>query len=172
MRDGPKKRLGVRWFVFGSMFSVCLCFFCARRFNFVTENYSSYRPYRNLLLISPGLYNFVKGFREAYKPRSVVYNCTKKSVANASYVTVLIKILFEFTPFFKLQNVVKIYSILVQIRRGLISVGLLPGCICLFTEMDRKLGKLASVCVCGGGGEGLISGSLWYLKWLSIVGKR
>ena len=40
-------------------------------------------------------------------------------------------------------------------------MGLLPGCICLFTagppwftEMDRKLGKLASVCVCGGGGGG------------------
>ena len=50
-------------------------FFCARRLNFVTENYSSYHPYRKLLMISPGLYNFVRGFRGAYKPGKVTYSC-------------------------------------------------------------------------------------------------
>ena len=82
----------------------------------------------------------------------------------------LIKILFECTRFFKLQNVVKIDAISIQIRRGLISGGLIPGCICLFTAgpppppalrlvyrdrpMTGETYKNESVCVGGGGGGG------------------
>lgn len=87
----------------------------------------------------------------------------------------LIKILFECTRFFKLQNVVKIDAISIQIRRGLISGGLIPGCICLFTAgplstlpppnprlvyRDRPITEEAyknvseCVCVLGGGGWG------------------
>ena len=135
MRDGPKPRLGVSCFVFRSMFSVWLFFFCARRFNFVTENYPSYHPYHKRLIISPGLCNFVRGFRRAYKPGKVTYSCTKK-VLQTRAALVLIEILFEFTRFFKLQNVAKIDAISIQTRRGLISGGLIPGCICLFTEID------------------------------------
>ena len=86
----------------------------------------------------------------------------------------LIKILFECTRFFKLQHVVKIDAISIQIRRVLISGGLIPGCICLFTAgplyprlvyRDRPITgetyKNVCVCVCvcwgrgGGGGGGL-----------------
>ena len=45
----------------------------------------------------------------------------------------LIKTLFEFTRFLKFQNVVKVDAISMQARRGLISRGFIPGCICLFT---------------------------------------
>ena len=105
----------------------------------------------------------------------------------------LIKILFECTRFFKLQNVVKIDAISIQIRRGLISGGLIPGCICLFTAgplstlpppnprlvyRDRPITEEAyknvseCVCVLGGGGGGLTSGSLWYLERLSTVSSK
>ena len=148
-------------------------FFCARRFNFVTQNYPSYHPYRIRLIISPGLYNFVrglgglkrrglyprelisqgglyifvrgfrraykwrslypralinggayirgslynfvKGFRRAYKPGNVTYSCAcTKKVLQTQAALVLSKILFEFTRFYKLQNVVKIDAILIQ----------------------------------------------------------
>ena len=132
---GPKQRLGVSWFVFGSMFSVWLFFFfCAWRFNFVTENYPSYHPYRKLLIISPGLCNFLRGVKRAFKPGKVTYICAcTKKVLQTQAALVLSKILFEFTSFFKLQNVVKIDAISMQTRRGLISGGLIPRCICLFT---------------------------------------
>lgn len=149
---GPKQRLGVSWFVFGSMFSVWLFFFfCARRFNFVTENYPSYHPYRKLLIISPGLCNFLRGVKRAFKPGKVTYICTyTKKVLQTQAALVLSKILFEFTRFFKLQNVVKIDAISMQTRRGLISGALFPDVfVCLqqdpwpplprpawFTEID------------------------------------
>ena len=117
-----------------SLYDCCCCFFCARRFNFVTENYPSYHPYRKLLIISPRLCNFVRGVKRAYKPGKVTYICAcTKKVLQTQAALVLSKILFEFTRFFKLQNVVKIDAISMQTRRGLISGGLIPGCICLFT---------------------------------------
>ena len=106
-----------------------IVFFCAWRFDFVTENYPSYHPYRKRLIISPGLCNFVRGFTRAYKPGKVTYSCEcTKKVLQTQAALVLIKILFEFTRFLKLQNVIKIDAISIQTRRGLI-----PGCICLFT---------------------------------------
>ena len=131
-----------------------IVFFCAWRFlNFVTENYPSYHPYLKLLHIGPGLYNFVRRFRRAYEPGKVAYNCTKKSVANTSYVTVLIKILFEFT-LFNLQNAVKIDSLSILARRGLI-----PRFICFFFDRRTPLQRWiynweAYKCVCGVGGRG------------------
>ena len=111
-----------------------IVFFCAWRFDFVTENYPSYHPYRKRLIISPGLCNFVRGFTRAYKPGKVTYSCEcTKKVLQTQAALVLIKILFEFTRFLKLQNVIKIDAISIQTRRGLISGGLIPGCICLFT---------------------------------------
>ena len=113
-----------------NVLSLIVFFFCARRFNFVTENYSSYHLYRKLLIISPGQYNFARGFGRACKPGKVT-------------------------------------------RRGLISGGLIPGCICLFFRRtpphpppirvvyrDRpitgEVDKSVSVCVLsrGGGGGG------------------
>ena len=182
---GLSRDRGVSWFVFESMFSLWLFFFCAWRFNFVTENYPSYHPYCKLLIISPGLCNFVRGVKRAYKPGKVTYICAcTKKVLQTQAALVLSKILFEFTRFFKLQNVVKIDAISMQTRRGLISGGLIPGCICLFTAnpwpplppprlvyRDRPItgeaDKNVSVCVLGVGA--LTSESLWYLKRLSTV---
>ena len=94
-----------------------------------------------------------------------------------------IKILFEFTRFLKLQKVVKIDALSIQTRRGLISGGLIHGCICLFTEgplftpPPKLIRMRVCVCVCGGGGGGgggggLTSASLWYLKRLSTVSSK
>ena len=104
-------------------------FFCAQRFNFVTEDYPSYHAYRKRLIINPGQYNFVRGFKRAYKPGKVTYSCAcTKKVLQTQAALVLSKILFEFTRFLKLQNVIKIDAMSIQTRRGL-----MPGCICLFT---------------------------------------
>ena len=136
-------------------------FFCARRFNFVTENYPSYHPYRKLLIISPGLCNFLRGVKRAFKLGKVTYICAyTKKVLQTQAALVLSKILFEFTRFFKLQNVVKIDAISMQTRRGLISGGLIPRCICLFglVYRDRPITgeayKNVSVCVLGVRGLG------------------
>ena len=80
----------------------------------------------------------------------------------------LIKILLEFTRFYKLQNVVKIDAISIQTRRGLISGGVIPGCICLFIAgplptpappgLQRSTSNWGSLqeceCVCWGRGGG------------------
>ena len=78
MRDGPKQRPGGELVCFWINVLCMIVFFCAWRFDFVTENYPSYHPYLKLLHISPGLYNFVRRFRRAYEPGKVAYNWTKK----------------------------------------------------------------------------------------------
>ena len=149
---------------------VFLCV-CARRFNFVTENYPSYHPYRKRLIISPGLCNFVRGFTRAYKPGKVTYSCEcTKKVLQTQASLVLIKILFEFTRILKLQNVIKIDAISIQTGRGAYIRGdLYPDVfVCLQQDpspplrlvyRDRPITgeayKNVSVCVCVGGGEGL-----------------
>ena len=66
--------------------------------------------YYKLPLISPGLIQ-LQGFRSAYKwgeeefISEGIYNRTKESLKKSKIA--VIKILFEFTRFFKLQNVVK-----------------------------------------------------------------
>ena len=104
----------------------------------------------------------------------------------------LIKILFECTRFFKLQNVVKIDAISIQIRRVLLCVGLIPGCICLYTAgplspprlvyRDRPITgeayKNVCVCVCvgvgggGGGGGGGGAGVAYKRKFMVFALKR
>ena len=79
MRDGPKQRLGGELVCFWNNVLFMIVFFvCVLGDLIFTENYSSYHPYRKLLIISPGLYNFVRCFRRAYKPYKVTYSCTKK----------------------------------------------------------------------------------------------
>ena len=66
----------------------------------------------------------------------------KKAFQNKLHSSVLIKILFEFTPFFKRQNFAKFEFISIQARKRL-----LIGVIC-FLLVDR------SIAGGGGGGKG------------------
>ena len=61
----------------------------------------------------------------AYKQGRGLITELKKSGFKTSYIKVLIKRLFEFDCFFKLQNVVKVEFISIHRARG----GLITGCI-------------------------------------------
>ena len=67
--------------------------------------------YRKLPLIKHGLIQLGKDFTGAYKRgayiRGELKTRLKKKRFNITYIAVLTKILFEWTRFFKLQNVVK-----------------------------------------------------------------